>query len=101
LTLSRPPKLTDAEARLARKKLREHGRLRNQIEGKFGEGKRKYDLDCVMARTMQTSESWIAVVFFVINLARWLRMSSFLSLIKWLEFFKERVVNRSKYAISY
>ena len=100
-SLGRPPKLTDAEARLVRKKLREHGRLRNQIEGKFGEGKRKYDLDCVMARTMRTSESWIAAVFFVMNLARWLRMSSFLSLFRWLEFFKERIVNRPKYEFSY
>jgi IS5 family transposase len=99
-SLGRPPRLTDEEARLARKKLKEHVRLRNQIEGKFGEGKRKYDLDRVMARTMQTSESWIAAVFFVMNLARWLRMSSFLSLLRWLEFFKERLLNRPKYSFS-
>jgi IS5 family transposase len=100
-SLGRPPKLTNAEARLARKRLKEHGRLRNQIEGKFGEGKRKYDLDRVMARTMRTSESWIAAVFFVMNLAHWLRVSSFLSLFRWLEFFKERFMNRLKLVFSY
>lgn len=94
-SLGRPPRLTDEEAKLARKTLKDHGRLRNQIEGKFGEGKRKYDLDRVMARTMRTSESWIAAVFFVMNLARWLRLSSFLSLFRWLEFLKERIVNQS------
>jgi IS5 family transposase len=100
-SLGRPPKLTDAEARLARKRQKEHDRFRNQIEGKFGEGKRKYDLDRVMARTMKTSESWIAAVFFVMNLARWLRMSSFLSLFRWLEFFKERWMYRSNFVFSY
>jgi IS5 family transposase len=100
-SLGRPPKLTDAEARLALKRLKEHSRLRNQIEGKFGEGKRKYDLDRVMARTMRTSESWIAAVFFVMNLARWLRLSSFLSLSRWLEFFKELFGYRSNLVFSY
>lgn len=47
--------------------------LRNHIEGKFGEGKRAYDLDLVKAKLPETSESWIAAIFFVMNLARWLR----------------------------
>ena len=37
----------------------------------------KYDLDIVKTKTMQTSESKIAAVFFVMNLARWLRTDSF------------------------
>jgi hypothetical protein len=100
-TLGRPPKFTDEEAKLARIRQKAQGRLRNQIEGKFGEGKRKYDLDCVKAKTMRTSESWIAAVFFVMNLARWLRMSSFLSLFRWIKFFKERVFNRPRMSFSY
>jgi len=100
-SLGRPPKLTEAEAKLLRKRLKEHGRLRNQIEGKFGEGKRKYDLDRVMAKTMRTSESWISAIFFVMNLARWLRLSSFLSLFRWLEFFKERFLYRPNIVFSY
>lgn len=88
--LGRPPKLTEEEAKLARKKRKAQAGLRNGIEGKFGEGKRKYDLDLVKAKTMRTSESWIAAVFFVMNLARWQRMCSFLSLLKRLVNFKER-----------
>ena len=99
--LGRPPKLTDEEAKFARKRLRAQARLRNRIEGKFGEGKRKYDLDRVKAKTMHTSESWIAAIFFVMNLARWQRMGSFLSLLRWLEFFKERFVYRPNDVFSY
>jgi len=89
--LGRPPKLTEEEARLARKKRKSQAGLRNGIEGKFGEGKRKYDLDLVKTKTMSTSESWIAAVFFVMNLARWQRMCSFWSLLRWLKNFKERL----------
>ena len=42
---------------------------RNRIEGKFGTGKRRYGLGLVMAKTKATSESWIAMVIFVINVA--------------------------------
>ena len=98
--LGRPPKLTKQEAKLIRKQRKAQYRLRNQIEGKFGEGKRKYDLDLIKAKTMSTSESWIAAVFFVMNLARWQRMSSFLSLFRWLQNFKERLLYRPKMALS-
>lgn len=98
--LGRPPKLTKEAAKLARKQRKAQARLRNQIEGKFGEGKRKYDLDLVKAKTMSTSESWIAAVFFVMNLARWQRRRSFLSLFRLLENFKERVFFGPKMALS-
>ena len=42
---------------------------RNRIEGKFGLGKRRYGLGLVMAKTRWTSESWIAMVIFVMNVA--------------------------------
>ena len=42
---------------------------RNRIEGKFGTGKRRYGLGLVMAKTKATSESWIAMVIFVMNVA--------------------------------
>lgn len=99
--LGRSPTLPAQEAKLARQRRKAQARLRNQIEGKFGEGKRKYDLDLVKAKTMQTSESWIAAVFFVMNLARWLRSSSFLSLFRWLEIVKERLFYRAKIALPY
>jgi IS5 family transposase len=97
-TLGRPPKLTEGEAKQDRKKRRSQVGLRNGIEGKFGEGKRKYDLDLVKAKTMRTSESWIAAVFFVMNLAAWLRKDLFLSFFRLLDIVKERWMNRSKLA---
>jgi len=44
--------------------------IRNQVEGKFGQGKNGYNLNKVRARTSKTSESWIAAIFFVMNLIR-------------------------------
>lgn len=92
--LGRPPKLSKEEKRELKKGLS----VRNRIEGKFGEGKRKYDLDLIKAKTPRTSESWIACVFFVMNLALWLRadffVSNFLTIFKWpttlIPIFKER-----------
>jgi hypothetical protein len=43
---------------------------RNQIESKFRQGKNGYNLNKVRARTSKTSESWIAAIFFVMNLIR-------------------------------
>jgi len=94
--LGRPPVLTKSEIRLERRKRREEQGIRNSIEGKFGEGKRRYSLDCVKAKTKHTSESWVAAVFFVMNLAAWLRKDLFLSFFKLLEIVKERLVNRSQ-----
>ena len=99
--LGRPPHLSDEEARMARKARKTHQHHRNQIEAKFGEAKRRYDLDRVKAKTMKTSESWIAAVFFVMNLARWLRLSSFLSQFRRLEIFKERFWYRPEIVFSY
>jgi len=94
-SLGRPPKLSKEEKRELKKGLS----VRNRIEGKFGEGKRKYDLNLVKAKTPKTSESWIACVFFVMNLAHWLRVdffvSIFLTVVKWqttlTQYFKEQL----------
>ncbi|NOR33316.1 MAG: transposase [Bacteroidales bacterium] len=62
--LGRPKKETPYE-KSKKKKLRNK---RNQIEGKFGEGKNGNSLNKVRARLQNTSESWVAGVFFVMNL---------------------------------
>ncbi|WP_162487633.1 IS5 family transposase [Paenibacillus sp. LC231] len=46
---------------------------RNAIEGKFGEGKRKYGLERIRARLSNTSFTVIALQFLVMNLERKLR----------------------------
>ena len=74
--LGRPPKLTTEDAaqlKAEQKRRRKENGIRSRIEGKFGEGKRGYDLDLVKAKLPNTSESWIATIFFVMNIARWLR----------------------------
>lgn len=74
--LGRPPKVTpdnEEQLKAERKRRQKESGIRSRIEGKFGEGKRGYDLDLVKAKWPETSESWVAAVFFVMNLARWLR----------------------------
>ena len=44
--------------------------IRNQIEGKFGQGKNAYELNRVRTRTAKTSESWIACIIFIMNLIK-------------------------------
>jgi hypothetical protein len=43
---------------------------RNPIEGKFGQAKTGYGLNRIRARLQQTSESWIAGIFLVLNLVK-------------------------------
>lgn len=47
--------------------------VRNQIEGKFGQGKRRFSLARVMAKLSATAETSIAITFLVMNLERRLR----------------------------
>lgn len=44
------------------------------MEGKFGEGKRRYGLGRIMARLQETAESVIGVQFLVMNLQHRLRI---------------------------
>jgi len=46
---------------------------RNAIEGKFGQGKRRFSLGRIMSKLAQTSESAIWIIFLVMNLERWLK----------------------------
>lgn len=67
--LGRPPKLEGDAGRIARQDNRE----RNAVEGKFGEGKRRYGLGRIMARLPETSGSVIAMQLLVMNLEKILR----------------------------
>lgn len=53
-----------------KRKYREEQGMRNEVEGKFGQGKNGYNLSRVRARASRTSESWIAAIFFVMNLLK-------------------------------
>jgi len=71
-TLGRPSK--DSQPNEQRQLARQDAGERNAIEGKFGEGKRKYGLDRIRARLAQTSESVITLQLLVMNLERRLRV---------------------------
>ena len=75
----------------AKREHRKQSKRRNWIEAKFGEGKRRYGLGLVMAKTRQTSESWIAMVIFVINIARHWRGIFFSGLLWALKYRLSRV----------
>lgn len=70
--LGRPP--VQVEARDEQKKqARQDEIVRIEIEGKFGQAKRRFSLNRVMAKQAGTAESRIAMTFLVMNLERWLR----------------------------
>jgi IS5 family transposase len=51
--------------------------IRNQIEGKFGQGKRRFGLGRVMAKLASTSAAQISLTFLVMNLERALQLLFF------------------------
>ncbi len=77
--LGRPPQDGQAEAR---KQARDDEKVRNAIEGKFGQGKRRFSLDRIMAKLAHTAETTIAIAFLVMNLELMLRL--LLLLLFWL-----------------
>jgi hypothetical protein len=91
IELGRPKQLTD-ELRAYQKEKKQKNKERVKVEGKFGEGKRKYQLDLVMTKRSDTSISWIASVIFVMNIAYLLRVI-FLSFYKILQLFIKTINN--------
>jgi len=68
--LGRPPANVSKEKK---KQALEDERIRNAIEGKFGQGKRRFSLDRIMAKLDNTSQTAIAITFLVMNLSTWWR----------------------------
>jgi len=67
--LGRPPRDDRPNKELEKRDMKE----RNEIEGGFGVGKRRYGLARIMARLKETAESVIMLQFLVMNLDRRLR----------------------------
>ena len=65
-SLGRKPK--EKPTAYQKKKRKTEAAERNHIEGKFGQGKNGYRLNYIRARIKETSESWIACIFYVMNL---------------------------------
>ncbi len=70
------PVLEDLAA--IRKQTLADAKVRNQIEGKFGQAKRRFSLDRVMTKLANTLETAIAITFLVMNLEALLKQLAFL-----------------------
>jgi transposase, IS5 family len=68
--LGRPPKNI---SKSTKRQAQLDERIRSWIEGKFGEAKRRFSLNCVMTKLANTSKTTIAISFLVMNLSRLLR----------------------------
>jgi len=87
--LGRPKKETEEnreELKRLKAQRREDYRQRIPIEGKFGQGKNGYGLDCIPAKRADTSSAWINSIFLVMNLLILLRIFFGLSKM-WVETF--------------
>ncbi len=87
--------MTKEEAAREKRRRRIDERYRIPIEGKFGQGKRRFSLDRIMSKLAVTSGSTISVIFLVMNLEKLLKdfllfLSSLLFVVKvrnWLNRF--------------
>lgn len=68
--LGRPPVNVSKEKK---KQAKEDEKTRQAIEGKFGQGKRRFSLNLVMTKLENTSGTAIAITFLVMNLSTWCR----------------------------
>jgi len=92
--LGRPPKELDMVAReMERLRVLEQGE-RNEVEGKIGTAKTRYGLGKVMTKTELTSDNWVAMAIFSMNMATALRQL-LLSLFYWLKNWVKIVMNLS------
>jgi hypothetical protein len=81
--LGRKPART-AQTYYQKKKARKEATERNHIEGKFGQGKNGYHLNEIRARLSATSESWVACIFFVMNLINYHAKDFLRSFFRWI-----------------
>jgi transposase, IS5 family len=83
--LGRPPKDPEVNAALKRQ-LSADQRRRNEVEGCFGSGKRKYSLHLIMARLPKGAENLISMAFVVMCAEKILRILRlfFVSIFSWL-----------------
>ena len=93
--LGRKPK-TENISKEEKKKRRQEKNERNQIEGKFGEAKRKYNLNKILAKKEKTAQSWIGAIFFVMNILK-LSRDIFWSFFK--RWFFEYFYSKGNYAV--
>ena len=77
------PLIEEGDPAARRKQRRLDEIIRIEVEGRFGTAKRRYSLDKIMTKLRETSETTIALIFFVMNLDKILR-DLLSSLLEWL-----------------
>ena len=73
-------------------------KIRNSIEGKFGQGKRRFSLNRIMNKLAHTSETAIAITFLIMNLSV-IRRQIFGSIFLFNYFF--RVIDYDKLSVNF
>lgn len=81
--LGRRP-VKESQSYYQKSKTKREAAERNHIEGKFGQGKNGYALNQIRARLKETSESWVACIFFVMNLIHLEANHFFVSFFRWI-----------------
>src|SRR6056297_1711460 len=83
IRITAPPlgrkKIKETPSYYQKRKRKKEAIERNHIEAKFGQGKNGYNLNKIRAKLKDTSESWIACIFFVMNLIHREQVSLFCS----------------------
>ena len=69
------------EAEEVRQELREIGE-RNEVEGKFGTGKRKFGLNLIMGKLKETTQCMVSMDLFIVNIERSIRQDVLLSILQ-------------------
>ena len=89
--LGRPTKTINKEKK---KQTLQDERIRNCIEGKFGQGKRRFSLNKIMTKLSYTSQTTIAITFLVMNLSTYLLrlFSGFLCLFLKIKFSSQPII---------
>jgi transposase, IS5 family len=67
--LGRPPKDPEVNAERKRQTRKDEG-IRNAVEGKFGQGKRRLGMNRIMAKLAATSETVVALIVMIMNLQK-------------------------------
>lgn len=72
---------------------------RNPVEGKFGQAKTAFGLNCIKAKLQNTSESWVMSIVLVLNLVQWARQALY-CLIRSIKIIWLEIQNRAQLKMS-
>ena len=87
-------KSKEPETYYQKRKRRKEAAERNHIEGKFGQGKNGYNLNEIRAKLKNTSESWVACIFFIMNLILYEKGYIFDSILEEINSTKNKIIER-------